>query len=297
MSELVLLRHNEPMTTSLAIAEGTENTHESVIKLVRKYVEDLQEFGTFGFEIQKSGGRPTEVAFLNEPQATLLITFLRNSEIVVRFKVALVKAFFEMRDRLRGQPGPQFVTSNLSHGADLAVAADRTFRSFLRAARSAGLALPQALRTANRQTVARTGMDMLAELGVDPETMVKPPPLMVASGSESFGVASFAAAWLAGRLPVPCCICKSTDLYAAYRRWCIDAGMGDAAPENRFHHILEAHRLGIRKTRLHWEEAGRPRCMRSVIPPAGMAGCPEGQRGKFYAAAHRTFAQALEKWT
>jgi len=66
---------------------------------------------------------------------------------------------------------PQFVTSNLSHGADLAVAADRTFRSFLRAARSAGMALPQALRKANQQTLARTGMNMLEELGVEPAEM------------------------------------------------------------------------------------------------------------------------------
>ena len=128
MSELVLLHHNEPMTTSLAIAEGTENTHESVIKLVRKYVEDLQNFGPLGFEIQKGAklpqggyGKASEYAYLNEPQATLLITYLRNSETVRRFKIALVKAFYEMRDRLRAAPGPQFTTGNLAHGADLAV--------------------------------------------------------------------------------------------------------------------------------------------------------------------------------
>jgi len=51
------------------------------------------------------------------------------------------------------------------------VAADRTFRSFLRAARSAGMALPQALRKANQQTLARTGMNMLEELGVEPAEM------------------------------------------------------------------------------------------------------------------------------
>lgn len=175
MSELVLLHHNEAMTTSLAIAEGTENTHQAIMKMVRTYVGQLQEFGEVGFQIRLNPqGSPTEFAFLNEPQATLLITFLRNSEIVVRFKVALVKAFYEMRDRLRSDPQPQFLTSNLSHGADLAVAADRTFRSFLRAGRSAGMALPQALRIANRQTVERTGMDMLAELDVDPDSAFMP---------------------------------------------------------------------------------------------------------------------------
>lgn len=171
-AELVLLHHNEPMTTSLAIAEGTENSHKSVIQLVRKYVEDLQEFGSLAFEMRVMrqdgrGGEQGEVAFLNEQQATLLITYLRNTDTVRRFKIALVKAFYEMRDRLRAA-APQFTTRQLDHGADLAVAADRTFRSFLRAARSSGLRLPQALAVANRQTVARTGMDMLAEIGIDP---------------------------------------------------------------------------------------------------------------------------------
>lgn len=174
MSELVLLHHNEPMTTPLALAEGTENTHESAIKLVRKYVEQLTSFGEVGFQIRLNPqGSPTEFAYLNEPQSTLLITFLRNSDVVVRFKVALVKAFYEMRDRLRGNQQPKFLTSNLSHGADLAVAADRTFRSFLRAARSAGMRLPMALRVANRQTLERTGMNMLAELAVDPDAAVQ----------------------------------------------------------------------------------------------------------------------------
>lgn len=181
MSELVLLHHNEPMTTSLAIAEGTENTHKAVIQLVRKYVADLQEFGPLAFEMAVArpgrGGEATEYAYLNEPQATLLITYLRNSETVRRFKIALVKAFYEMRDRLRGAADrpPAVLTRDPSHAADLAVAADRTFRSFLRAGRSAGLGLPMALRAANRQTLERTGMDMLAELDVDPDA-VSPAP-------------------------------------------------------------------------------------------------------------------------
>ena len=37
---------------------------------------------------------------MNEQQATLLITYLRNTEPVKEFKKNLVKAFFEMRDEL-----------------------------------------------------------------------------------------------------------------------------------------------------------------------------------------------------
>lgn len=172
LNELVVLHHNEPMTTSMAIAEGVGMEHHSVLVLLKKHIEPLSEFGRVEFEIQPfetNGGRQwRDVYFLNEQQATLLITFMRNSEIVIRFKVALVKAFFAMRDQLRSQT-PQFTTRQLDHGADLAVAADRTFRSFMRAARSAGMSLPAALRIANVKTVERTGLDMLAELNVDPD--------------------------------------------------------------------------------------------------------------------------------
>lgn len=185
MSDLVLLHHNEPMTTSLAIADGTENTHQAIMKMVRTYVAQLQEFGEVGFQIRLNPqGSPTEFAFLNEPQATLLITFLRNSEVVVRFKVALVKAFYAMRDRLQA-PAPT-LTTNLSHGADIAVAADRTFRSFMRAARTAGMSLPAALRIANAKTVERTGIDMLAELDVDPDAEPERPAYVIEPQPDPF---------------------------------------------------------------------------------------------------------------
>jgi len=171
MSDLVLLHHNEPMTTSLAIAEGVQMEHKSVIQLVRKYVEDLNEFGGVAFEMRpfetNGGNQYREFAFLNEQQATFLLTLMRNSEIVVAFKKALVKAFFALRDAGAALP-PPVLSTNPAHAADLAVSADRTFRSFLRAARSAGVSLPQALRIANRQTIERTGMDILAELEICP---------------------------------------------------------------------------------------------------------------------------------
>jgi phage regulator Rha-like protein len=203
MSDLVLLHHNEPMTTSLAIAACTENEHGSVILLVRKFLNELEEFGEINFQTAKPGnsrfeianrvfeiencrsekGRQTEFAFLNEQQSTLLVTFMRNSPVVIEFKKALVRAFFAMRDSLQRIQGnatsPQFITSQASHGADIAVAADRTFRSFMRAARSAGMALPAALKIANIKTVERTGIDMLAELDVNPDaTPARPLPVV-----------------------------------------------------------------------------------------------------------------------
>lgn len=190
MSELVLMHHNEPMTTSEAIAQGVGMEHKTIIQLLRKYLADLSEWGEVAFQMRLNPqGSPTEYAWLNEGQSMFLMTLMRNNPVVVAFKKALVNAFLEMRDRLRAAPQPQFVTGNLSHGADIAVAADRTFRSFLRAGRSAGMALPQALRIANRQTVERTGMDMLAELDVDPDSAFMPKAVAPDPGADALGVA------------------------------------------------------------------------------------------------------------
>ena len=100
MNALVTLIDGKAVTTSLAIADGTENEHASVIKLVRTYQSDLEEFGRVGFEIaplETAGGvQQREVATLNEQQSTLLLTYMRNSDIVRRFKKSLVKAFFDL---------------------------------------------------------------------------------------------------------------------------------------------------------------------------------------------------------
>lgn len=190
MSELVLMHHNEPMTTSEAIAEGVDLAHKTVIQLVRKYVADLSGWGEVAFQMRLNPqGSSTEFAYLNEGQSMFLMTLMRNSPIVVAFKKALVNAFLDLRSNLRSDQQPQFLTGNLSHGADLAVAADRTFRSFLRAGRSAGMALPQALRIANRQTVERTGMDMLAELDVDPDSAFMPKAVAPDPGADALAVA------------------------------------------------------------------------------------------------------------
>ena len=101
MNELVTIRGNDCFTNSLVIAEGTQNQHESVIRLIDTHQTRFERWGKIYFTDLKSenprGGRPTKVAFLNEPQATFLITLLRNSEIVLDFKSELVDQFFKMR--------------------------------------------------------------------------------------------------------------------------------------------------------------------------------------------------------
>lgn len=93
----------EPYTTNEIISECAEIERISVRKLIENHKEDLEVFGILSFEMTKINdgrGRPRKIYHLNEQQATLLITYLDNTEPVREFKKNLVSAFFEMRDEL-----------------------------------------------------------------------------------------------------------------------------------------------------------------------------------------------------
>ena len=102
---LVFLKGNTPFTNSLVIAKGTNNEHESIIRLTQKHEARFNRWGKIYFSDFKSGnkngdlrGRPTKVAFLNEQQATFLITLLKNTDVVLDFKAELVDRFYKMRE-------------------------------------------------------------------------------------------------------------------------------------------------------------------------------------------------------
>ncbi len=99
-TNIVSIRGRQATTTSEAIATGCKLAHKQVIAMVRKYRSEFEELGPLAFETRKGEALPqggyakaTEIAILNEDQATYIITLFRNSPIVRRFKLALVKAF------------------------------------------------------------------------------------------------------------------------------------------------------------------------------------------------------------
>lgn len=113
MSELVFSRNGIAVTTSLLVAKGVQVEHRAVLQLIRKYVPDFETFGSLIFETVKGKALPqggfaksTEIAILNEPQTTLLLTFFKNTEIVRKFKVALVQKFYELRNQLQAKYCP-----------------------------------------------------------------------------------------------------------------------------------------------------------------------------------------------
>ena len=106
-NSLVFLSEDKktPLTDTSIIASALSKRHHDVIELARRYSSDLEEFGRVAFKtlpFETAGGEQSkQVMLLNEQQATLLITYMRNSLKVIKFKVALVKAFFAMREKLQ----------------------------------------------------------------------------------------------------------------------------------------------------------------------------------------------------
>ncbi len=98
-TNLVFCQDSQVYTTSLIIAEGIQRKHINVIELIEDYIHDFNTFGIVRFESEKlsnGAGRPKKIAILNERQATLLFTYMRNTEVIRKFKIWLVSKFYEM---------------------------------------------------------------------------------------------------------------------------------------------------------------------------------------------------------
>ncbi|ALI33921.1 Rha family transcriptional regulator [Weissella cibaria] len=88
-------------TTSEIIAKYTGVSIEHVGQLTRKHTADLEKFGKLVFENRAlPSGQKRKLWHYNEEQATLLITFMRNTQPVVEFKIALVAAFFSQKEEI-----------------------------------------------------------------------------------------------------------------------------------------------------------------------------------------------------
>lgn len=96
------------VVTSETIAVGSGAQHASVLRLLDDNKADFEQFGHLRFEIRDAyNNHKARVALLNEQQATLLMTFQRNTEQVKAFKIALVKAFYDMAQRIAAPKLPQ----------------------------------------------------------------------------------------------------------------------------------------------------------------------------------------------
>ncbi|HED4583070.1 TPA: Rha family transcriptional regulator [Campylobacter jejuni] len=106
MNDLVIKHNGILVTTQNEISTLTNNDENSIQKLIRTYKTDLEEFGILEFENRlivnsKNVKNYKKIYFLNEQQATLLLTYMKNSESVRNAKKVLVFAFYQMKEKLR----------------------------------------------------------------------------------------------------------------------------------------------------------------------------------------------------
>lgn len=111
--EIVKIRNGvaEVEHTTIALYSGVKA--RSVRLLIDNHKSDLEEFGVMSFEMTpvseenlkiNPDSKPTKTYHLNEPQATLLMTYLSNTPKVVEFKKELVKAFWKLKSQVTHDP-------------------------------------------------------------------------------------------------------------------------------------------------------------------------------------------------
>lgn len=101
MDDLVYSLNGGLVTDQNKISTISKVDINSIQRLIRNYKQDLECFGKLGFELQKIAKTNKKIYFLNEQQATLLLTYMKNSESVRNAKKVLVFAFYQMKEKLR----------------------------------------------------------------------------------------------------------------------------------------------------------------------------------------------------
>lgn len=105
MKALVEVVNKEPKVSHRIIASSTNNKAKSIQDMINRNIEAFEKLGVLTCTIEtvkNSVGAENEqkTFWLNEDQATFLITLLRNNEIVFNFKLNLVQEFRKMRNLL-----------------------------------------------------------------------------------------------------------------------------------------------------------------------------------------------------
>ena len=82
--KLVFIKKEDVFTNSKIVAEHAGIQHHAVQKITDKYKSDFEEFGKLKYKNLKCEysrrGRPEKIYLYNEQQATLLLTYLKNTK-------------------------------------------------------------------------------------------------------------------------------------------------------------------------------------------------------------------------
>lgn len=104
LSQIAVSTVNDTLVVdSRLVALELEIQHKNLFGTIKKYIEEIQEFGLLAFETEEIDGRgqPEKFCYLNEEQATYVMTLSRNTDQVRQCKRNLVKAFSEAKKLIK----------------------------------------------------------------------------------------------------------------------------------------------------------------------------------------------------
>lgn len=125
MNELVFIKNDDVFTNTFLLSEGLNVDNRSICRLIENHFDDINSFGTrVRFQIRpfmtNGGLQDVKVCDLNEPQATFVITLMKNTKAVVAFKKRLVVEFYKQRGLLQERNAARAEFPALSEAIKLA---------------------------------------------------------------------------------------------------------------------------------------------------------------------------------
>ena len=169
MKDLVFVNSKkEAVCSHVTISEGMLVTQDAALKLIKKYTPELREFGKVRFQnVPLPSGQKQKQYMLNEHQATLLITLMRNNPETVKFKVALVKQFANMQSWIKERlTASMEYTSMCSHLKEIRKIQGKETKGFHYAneAKLVNWALTGEFQKIDRAFLSESQLNILADL-------------------------------------------------------------------------------------------------------------------------------------
>ncbi len=96
MGELVIVNGVDIFTTSLIISENLNIKHDHLVKLLKVH-SGIEELTAVQIQKVSTKGRAIVNYLFTEEQALILVSLMKNTSEVIKFKVNLVKAFLKYR--------------------------------------------------------------------------------------------------------------------------------------------------------------------------------------------------------
>ncbi len=170
MSNLTVTERNGILVVdSRLVATELGIEHHTLLKTIDKYSARLETKSPLRFEVDmvkriQGGGSPTRYAWLDERQATLLMTYSRNTQQVLDCKDALVDAFVKAKQLI---PAQSQEIERLKLELQLAQAQAATART------------QERLMQVSSAIVTMHGAGMLGLILGKPEAIIEQPPIVV----------------------------------------------------------------------------------------------------------------------